>query len=196
VSVREEVMVELKEMIAEKAEEQQAIAKAQRDRREGEIRRLNQQLQQLIQMRAKELLTDEEFREQKALLIERKAAQEASLGDFDLDLTRLRDNIRQITFPLMNLADTWTRLDPALRQRFKRMLLPVGFLARQIRTAELGRLFYVCAHLADPNSTEGSLTGETLNQVIEEIRAFAGLFRGNDTNNLAVQQAVQTNSRD
>jgi hypothetical protein len=41
-----------------------------------------------------------------------------------------------------------------------------------------------------------ALTGETLNKVIEEIHAFAGLFRDDDTNNLAVQQAVQTNSRE
>ncbi len=97
VSARKELMVKLEEIIVEKAEEQQAMAKTQRTTREGEIRRLNQQLQQLIQMRAKELLTDEEFREQKALVAEKKAAQEASLCESALDLGHLRDELRQIT---------------------------------------------------------------------------------------------------
>lgn len=185
VKVRQQVMVVLEETIVEKAVEQQAITRAQWARKKSEIRRLNHELQQLIQMRAKELLTDEEFREQKALVAERRSAQEASLSGHSLDLANLRNNLRQITAPLANLADTWKRADPALHQRFKRMLLPVGFPAGQIRTAELGRLFYLSSQSSTPNSIKGCLTGEILNQIIEEIQDLAELFRDNDTNKIA-----------
>ena len=147
--------------------------------------RLNQQLQQLIHMRAKELLTDEEFREQKVLVADRKVAQEAGLSESALNLRHVRDQLRQITLPLMNLTDTWTQLNPALRQRFKRMLLPVGFVAGQIRTANLGRIFYICGQFTEPRSTVVAPAGEFLNQIIEEIRAFAELFRDNDMDKIA-----------
>ncbi len=53
----------------------------------------------------------------------------------------IREHIREIIQPLTNLFATWKALPDALKRRFQRLVLPVGFVARESRTAELGLLF-------------------------------------------------------
>ena len=110
-------------------------------------------MQQLIQMRAKELLSDEEFRQQKAFPLDKKFALEAIISQKCMDVRHVREHLQAITAPLTDLVQTWDRLDIAPRERFKRMLLPVGFLAGQTRTAEKALLFSLIQDLGDPNST-------------------------------------------
>ncbi|HET9285298.1 MAG TPA: recombinase family protein [Candidatus Angelobacter sp.] len=183
-NMRSEFMTKLEEVIIEKALEWQATAEAKRAKSETELRALQTKMHQLIDMRAKDLLNDDEFRDQKALLGERKSALEA-VNEKVIDMRRIRQELHAITAPLANLVETWDRLDPASRGRFKRMLLPVGFVVGQTRTAEKALLFSLPRRLGVRHSTEVAFTCDFLNQITQEIQAFATIFRDNEQDNSA-----------
>jgi hypothetical protein len=179
-----EHLEELQKQILAKAEEERALDRDRQEKRDAELQGLNKQLQQLINMRSTELLTDEEFRAQKELLAQRKLALETIARQEATDPGQIRDNIRQIIKPLANLGHAWDRFRPSARVRFNRMMFPVGFVTGQIRTAERARLFSLNGHLADKNSMGVALRGEFLNHLMQEIQAFAALFRGEEQNDL------------
>src|SRR5207248_10331822 len=78
--------------------------------------------------------------------------------------------------PLSDLASTWERLALAQKRRFQQYVLPVGFTAREIGTAELGLLFRVFRQFEPPNSNVVPLTVESWNQLLQEIKGLAALF--------------------
>lgn len=175
--IRSEFMTRIEEIIVQKALEVQTTVEAKRAKAKVELRALQKRMQQLIDMRVKELLSDDEFRDQKALLTERKSALEV-LNEKAIDIRHIREELRAITAPLTNLVETWDRLDPASRVRFKHMLFPAGVVVGKIRTAEKALLFSLPHHFSAPNSTEVAFTGDFLNRITQEIHAFAMIFRG------------------
>jgi site-specific DNA recombinase len=178
-SIKPAFMAKLEEKIVEKAEEGQASTHAAHAKKEAELRALKSKIQQLIEMRTKEMLSDEEFRHHKALLGERKLVLE-SAGDERIDVHRVRRQLHTITAPLTNLPEIWDRFDLVSRQRFKRMLLPVGFVAGQIRTAEKALLFSLIHSSPNSNTMLVPSTDNFWNQLMHEIQAFSVLFRGNE----------------
>ena len=115
--------------------------------------RIDRESQELIHMRAQELITDSEFITQKRVLTDRRSAAEASTDDKRFRLSDLKKQISQIAEPITRLFETWQSLSTPLRQRFQQLVLPVGFVAGQSGTAELGCLFKLFRHFDDDDST-------------------------------------------
>ena len=65
----------------------------------------------------------------------------------------LRKRLSEITKPITQLYQTWQALPATLRQGFHRLILPVGFVAGQSGTAELGCLFRLIRHFDGDDST-------------------------------------------
>jgi len=74
------------------------------------------------------------------------------------------------------LASPWERLPIAQKRRFQQYVLPVGFTAEEIGTAELGFFSRFVGSLNRPNSSVVPLTVESWNQLFQEIKGFAELF--------------------
>jgi site-specific DNA recombinase len=176
ITPKPELVGKLGERVLQIAEERHAALKTRKVRQETELARLNKQILELIRMRTEGLITDREFLAQKSVLAERKMGLESAPSAERISANRLREDLGEITEPLTQLRGTWETLGSPFRRRFERLVLPVGFVNGEIRTAELGLLFRVFRQFEDTNSHVGSLTGESWNQLLQEIKAFADLF--------------------
>lgn len=177
IAPKPELAEKLGELVILTAKERQASVDVRKERKKTELARLDRQIQELIRMRAQSLITDQEFLAQKSVLSERKFALEGTPTPGRFNPERLRAELSEITMPLAKLPDTWQALQPPFRRRFERLVLPVGFVNGEIRTAELGLLFRAFGGLADGKTNEVALTGKFSNRIIEEIQAFAAVLR-------------------
>lgn len=177
ITPKPELMETLRELIVSVAGKSQLGWNARKMKRDGEIKRLGAQIQELIHMKAKNLLTDEEFMRQKSSIYERQA----SLEDVPLpdraDVREIRGALDEVTKPLSALRETWRAMPTPFRRRFNRLVVPAGFVAGETRTAELGLLFRLLGELKEDNSHVVAPTGENLNRLYQAIRAFEDLFR-------------------
>ena len=124
--------------------------------------------------------------------IERRLASDDEEVPFEKDSLLLGE----ITEPLSRLRETWTALLGPFRRRFDRLILPVGFVAGESRTAELGLLFRALGDLADGNSNGVPLAGARSNQLLQEIQAFADIFGEYFRSKEESETAVRRNSRE
>ena len=147
-------------------------------------------------MRTDGLVTDREFLAQKSILSERQMALESKPVAERLNADQVRAQLGEITEPLSCLGETWTALLGPFRRRFDRLILPVGFVAGESRTAELGLLFRALGDLADGNSNGVALTGEKSNRLLQEIQAFSELFKDYFEFKGGSENTVRTNSRE
>jgi len=153
------------------AEEDQALAK-QREHKRKTVAKLEAEIGELIRMRAQHLVNDEEFVVQKKRLTDQRMALEAKPAQ-RMDLARVHADLRSIAEPLAELRTTRASLEPRFRLRFDHLILPGGFTVGKIRTAALGRLFYVFRTFSTMKSGVVALTCESSNPLIAEISEFA-----------------------
>ena len=111
------------------------------------------------------------------MLVQRRTNVEATLESESLNPKAVIREVDEIKKPLSELLHTWQALEPAFRPRFNRLLLPVGYVNGGIRTAERGLLFRSFSEVSEPKSNGVPFKGENLNRLIQEIQAFAELFR-------------------
>lgn len=191
IAPKPEFLGRLEEYAIREIEERQKMEQAKAARRKGELKRFQRQIQELIQMRAEKLITTDEFLEQKALLTRQTNALEAPLTSASAQ-SGLKERISEITAPLGALRQTWAGLPLQLRQRFKQLVLPSGFVTGRIRTAQRGLLFSLFEDFGDGKSIEVPPTSASSNQIFEEIQAFADLFRSLKILKLGIEKPVQT----
>jgi len=138
---------------------------------------LDRELHELVRMRTKELITDEEFLRQKSIIISQRTGLESEASDI-LDIGKATKQLREITAPITHLRHTWKTLSPPFRRRFERLLVPVGFVIGQSRTAELGLLFRALGELKQSNSSDVHHGFPQSNQITEEIQDLWNVFAG------------------
>src|SRR5438445_9494391 len=153
VAPKPELVEKLGEVLIQTAEERSASLKATKARREAKLGLLNRQIQELIRMRTNGLITDQEFLAQKSILSERQMALESKPMAERLNADQIREQVGEITEPLSRVRETWEALPSPFQRRFDRLVLPVGFVAGQSRTAELGLLFRVLGDLEGGKTT-------------------------------------------
>jgi len=176
VEPKQELLAALRRLIAEEAQERHAAFQKNAGRLKEQAARISAQIKELIRMRAQGLITDREFLAEKAGLSRKQASLEIAAGDGSLSVRQIEADLDHIVAPLSNMAATWQRLPVAEKRRFQQCVLPVGFAAGGIGTADLGLLFRVFRQFQEGNSHEVALTGESWNQLLQEIKAFAALF--------------------
>ena len=162
--------------IARAAQKRIAERRIVHERRAAEIERLKKRQEQLLQLRMDQVISNEEFLAHRSDTSRRLLALPSEEGIRD-DEHPILDRMNEICEPLMHLGDTWLRIPPALKQRFQRMVLPAGFVMGEIGTAEMSCLFSVFRQPDDRESTVVAPAGQFLNQLCQDIQAFAEVLR-------------------
>jgi len=147
------------------------------ERRAHEIKRIKDQQQQLVRMKMDQLITDEEFIAQRSILTSRLSELEAQLAERAVDVDAVLGNLDHICSPLMDLGEAWESVLVGFQRRFQLLLLPGGYVLGRVGTAQRGRLFSLLGQSNASQSTWVPLTGQSWNQLAEEIEAFAAIFR-------------------
>jgi site-specific DNA recombinase len=145
---------------------------------EREIQKIDQQIRELIRMRASGLLTDDEFRAQKIQFTSRRHSLQARTNHDAVDADDIREHLAEIEQPLSAPAATWQAMTLPEKRRFQQILFPVGFLHGRIGTAEKARL---CDVLSTSSDSKSDLVPQTLrswNRLIEELQRLSEFFRG------------------
>lgn len=114
-------------------------------------------------MRAQGLISDGEFLAEKAGLSRKQASVEIAAGDDSLSVRRIEADLDRVVAPLSDMPATWEGLPVAEKCWFQHYVLPVGFTAGGIGTAELGLLFRVLRQFREGNSHEVPLTSGSWN---------------------------------
>ncbi len=172
VAPQPELMDRLADLVAEEVQEYQAQRAAQTTNRKARADRLDRELQGLIRMRAQDLITDQEFARQRKILIDQRGAFQRSNADQTIDVAEVREHFQEISLPLVQLRNTWQAIPPPFRRRFERLVLPVGFVIGQSRTADLGGLFSFIRGFAVADSSVVPHGCVRSNRIIPDIREF------------------------
>src|SRR2546426_1167574 len=196
IAAKPELMGKLGELLIQAAERRGACTRAPKSRQESELKRLNSQVKELISMRSQKLITDQEFLAQKSILSERQIALESTATPDRVNPDRVREQLGMIAEPLAQLKETWLVLPEPFRRRFERLVLPVGFVNGQSRTAELGLLFRALGDLAEGDANGVPLAGALSNRLLQEIQAFADIFGEYFGSKERSETAVRRNSRE
>lgn len=147
------------------------------ERRTLEIKRLKDQQQQLIRMKMDQLVTDDEFLAQRAILMSRLGELEAQQIERSVDVDAVLGNIKRICAPLMDLGSAWESVTVEFQRRFQLLMLPDGYVFGRVGTAQRGRFLSLLGQYCTPQSTSVPLTGQSWNQLAEEVAALDAIFR-------------------
>jgi hypothetical protein len=177
--------------MAERGERDLTMQRQQRRKRIGQFAT---EINELIRMRAQNLITNEEFLVQKKILADQRMALESQAKQ-STDLAHVRADLQQILEPLTNLPATWKSLKPANRSRFDRLILPGGFLIGDIRTADLGLLFSLFRASASCVSSDVHPACVPSNRIISEIAEFREVICGTTGTDEELPMAVRRYGR-
>lgn len=177
IAPRTELVPKISEAIIGQAAHEEHEFVARRDHQRKRVAEVKAEIAELIRMRAQQLLTNDEFMEQKRRLDRQRAALESE-GASKIDSRGVREDLEKILAPLVCLRETWVELKPAQRARFGRLILPGGFEKGVNRTADLGLLFRLFRAFSSRTSTEVALTCVRPNPIFSEIRAFIEVLGG------------------
>lgn len=94
-----------------------------------------------------------------------------------VDAEAMLGNIDLICAPLKNLASAWQSMPVEFQRRFQLMALPHGYVFGSVRTAPKGRLFSLLMPSSTSKSNWVPHAGQSWNQLVNDIRQFADMFR-------------------
>jgi site-specific DNA recombinase len=136
------------------------------------------ELKELIQLRARGKISDSQFDEHKAEIDARRLSYTAPAKQ--QDATSFMNRIANGAKTLRDLVGTWRRLKGPSRIWFQRVLLPMGFVVGQIRTAQKGLCISLFEQLLDPDSSKVPLTLSGWNQLLLEVQGFSEIESGSE----------------
>ena len=173
-----DILERVGDFLADEVKEYQAELADRTANRRVRAERLDRELQELIQMRAQGLITDQEFLRQRKTITDQRNGLESNQSRRTIDVAEVREHFQEIAMPLVELRSTWRTIHPPFRRRFERLVLPAGFATGQTRTAELGGLFRFFRGLAHPDSSVVPPVCELSNRIIPDIQGFWRVLSG------------------
>ncbi len=149
----------------------------EQEHREAEAKRANDRFQQLLRLKMDDLITDEEFKTQRAKLSLASVAPKSQPSENGSTLDEVMANLDAIRSPLTDLHSFWSSLNVESQQRFQLLTLPVGFVVGRVGTARRGHFFSLFRSSLPAESCLVPPVGESWNQLSEEIGGLAVLLR-------------------
>lgn len=149
-----------------------------REQRELEAKRTKEQHEQLIRMKMEQLITDEEFRAQRLVLTRWLVELEGGVSEREEAPESVLKDLDNICAPLMHLGDAWRAVPIRFQRRFQHLMLPAGYVFGEVGTAFKGRILSFLEHSLPVDTNGVRPTGESWNQLCEEIRGLAEIFKG------------------
>lgn len=148
------------------------------ERRKSELSRAKEQSGQLLQLKLDGLLTDEEFKMQRALFSKRIAELEGEIGGKVPEVDPVLSELDAIRAHLSDLPSFWRSLTIEKRKRFQLLTLPQGYVHGRLGTAQKGRLLSLVGAPKPLNTSLVHPTCESWHQLAEEIRTLAVISSG------------------
>ena len=167
--------------------ENQAAYEAYKSRQE-ELRQLEHQLQELLSMRARLLITDAEFLAQRGQLLARRYTLQAKPRPDDEWLTGADEDL--FLDGMADIPALWDSTPTAFRERFGNILFCGGYILNGLRTAERGLLFRVFSTFPTGTSNVVPLITSNLNQLRNELSKLLAIIRMSQGSAQRVQRAA------
>jgi DNA invertase Pin-like site-specific DNA recombinase len=146
-------------------------------RKELERTRAQEHMKELIRMRVENLISDEEFQEQRSHISSQAGLTES--GGIIPDNKQVESalvDLDAVGGYLTDLAGAWDRVAPQFQRWFQQIMIPAGYQVGDVGTAQKGRLL---SFLASPLPVGTDLVppvGESWNQLLQEIGRLAKVF--------------------
>lgn len=147
-------------------------------RKETERTRAQEHMKELVRMRVENLISDQEFQEQRAQ-IAAQATHNESTGDIP-DPKKVESaliDLETVSGYLTNLAGAWNRVVPQYQRWFQQIMIPAGYAVGAVGTAQKGRLLSFLSSRLPVDTDLVPPVGESWNQLTEEIGGLAVLLR-------------------
>jgi site-specific DNA recombinase len=138
---------------------------------------LDRALQELIRMRTQHLIDDDEFQSQRKAILQRRQTISAPI-DVIPKAFDAQHRLRDISKPLQSSLPVWEDMGISTKSRFQRIILPFGFPAGKVRTAERALLFRLEDVFADEDDDDVPFTLSRWNQLEKEISELWELLSG------------------
>jgi len=163
------------EDIQDTASEHVDLFRAATAKRRQRIHHVQKQIQEVIAMRARQLLSDEEFTSQRDIL--RRTITALQAKEHDDEFQPLSEHEASgLVEAISDFSGLWTRLPPIQRQAFGRMLFPTGYVFQRIRTTERGLLFRAFDGSRNVSSDVVDHTQKNPNALLADIRKFLAII--------------------
>lgn len=144
-----------------------------REKRVLELKRAKEQFQQLLRLKMDDLLTDEEFKAQRALVSGRIAELEGGIEESGQNnVESVLSDLDSLRAPLGDLLALWLDLNIENRKRFQLLSLPRGYVFGRVGTAQRGHLFSFIGTPLPANATLVHPEVNSWNQLANEIEAL------------------------
>lgn len=144
-----------------------------REKRTLELTRAKEQFQQLLRLKMDDLLTDDEFKAQRALVSGRIAELEGGIEENGTNpVESVLSDLDSLRGTLGDLLALWLELNIENRKRFQLLSLPRGYVFGRVGTAQRGRLFSLIGTPLPANATLVHPEGDSWNQLANEIEAL------------------------
>jgi len=163
------------EILEALADERQTVKSAIKNVAD-DIRGIDRKVAELITMRAGKLITDDEYLLQRTAL-QRQRREVESVTVLTRDRWFSEPEQRDLTASFQDFYGLWYTAPNGPRRGFEELLFPVGYMFRNIRTAERGLLFRVFTRSGDSESNEAALITTNLNQLMSELSKFLVIFQ-------------------
>jgi site-specific DNA recombinase len=144
-----------------------------RERKAVELKRAKEQFQQLLRLKMDDLLTNDEFKAQRALVSGRIAELEGGINENGTNpIESVLSDLDSLRGTLGDLLALWLELDIENRKRFQLLSLPQGYVFGRVGTAQRGRLFSLIGTSRPANANLVHPEGDSWNQLANEIEAL------------------------
>jgi hypothetical protein len=177
VSADDHSVAHLKDYMRKLAESWSATHRTIEEKREIETKPAREQLQQLIHMKVDNLIADDEFRNQRALLARQLAEVTESGPHAGAKSEDVLAQFDTICVPLMYLAETWQSIPIEFRRRFQQILLPKGYVYGRVGTAQKAHILSFLGSPLPVDTNAVRPVGESWNQLAGEIVQIAMIFK-------------------
>lgn len=150
----------------------------ERRRKEAERARAQEHMKELVRLKVENLISDEEFQEQRRVLSTQLTPAGASeeIPDSERIETALL-NLDTVSGYLRNLPVAWKRVTPENQRWFQQTMIPAGYAVGQVGTAQKGRLLSFFSTPLPVDTDSVPPVGESWNQLLTEIDRLAMVFR-------------------
>ncbi len=147
-------------------------------RKESERTRAQGQMKQLIRLRVENLISDEEFHEQRTQLSVNIESSSASAQAPDREqVESVLTDLDSVTGYLKDLPDAWGRVAPEYQRRFQQIMIPAGYSVGEVGTAPKGRLLSFLGASLPVDTHLVPSEWSSWNQLFEEVCGLGEVFR-------------------
>jgi site-specific DNA recombinase len=178
IAPKTECSLTLEEVIRQCLAVRETGERTRRDRQKKRVEQINRELTELVSLRTQAQITDEEFDRHRAHLLDQRNAIVSAAARLPYPSAEIMDKLDDLKTPLTQLPKAWEKLKGPRSLRFDRLVLPAGFIAGTIRTAQIGLLFRLSGGVTPGHPHAVPLDTTSSNQLMQEIMDFWGLLFG------------------